>query len=113
MLVCLFVFSDKGLHTGCALVHGVQMCTLAICLLCTVFFHVFTESSHQIFVSSVTKGREHQIAIKIVRVLGFHLLFLVDILCFNNLTNAEGRSEERRVGKECVSTCRTRWSPSH
>src|SRR3546814_18961038 len=22
------------------------------------------------------------------------------------------RSEERRVGKECVSTCRTRWSPS-
>src|SRR3546814_17145982 len=26
--------------------------------------------------------------------------------------NAEtGRSEERRVGKECVSTCRSRWSP--
>src|SRR3546814_17786137 len=24
-----------------------------------------------------------------------------------------GRSEERRVGKECVSTCRSRWSPSH
>src|SRR3546814_15814832 len=23
------------------------------------------------------------------------------------------RSEERRVGKECVSTCRYRWSPSH
>src|SRR3546814_18819727 len=22
-----------------------------------------------------------------------------------------GRSEERRVGKECVSTCRSRWSP--
>src|SRR3546814_11444639 len=28
---------------------------------------------------------------------------------------AEGvtRSEERRVGKECVSTCRSRWSPYH
>src|SRR3546814_14264473 len=26
------------------------------------------------------------------------------------LTN---RSEERRVGKECVSTCRSRWSPYH
>src|SRR3546814_13779665 len=25
----------------------------------------------------------------------------------------EFRSEERRVGKECVSTCRSRWSPSH
>src|SRR3546814_12221765 len=24
-----------------------------------------------------------------------------------------GRSEERRVGKECVSTCRSRWSPCH
>src|SRR3546814_15765464 len=24
-----------------------------------------------------------------------------------------GRSEERRVGKECVSTCRSRWSPEH
>src|SRR3546814_14461173 len=25
----------------------------------------------------------------------------------------EPRSEERRVGKECVSTCRSRWSPYH
>src|SRR3546814_1759539 len=24
-----------------------------------------------------------------------------------------GRSAERRVGKECVSTCRSRWSPYH
>src|SRR3546814_14818600 len=27
--------------------------------------------------------------------------------------NLIGRSEERRVGKECVSTCRSRWSPYH
>src|SRR3546814_14182396 len=26
---------------------------------------------------------------------------------------AQDRSEERRVGKECVSTCRSRWSPHH
>src|SRR3546814_12372189 len=25
----------------------------------------------------------------------------------------ETRSEERRVGKECVRTCRSRWSPNH
>src|SRR3546814_3621589 len=25
----------------------------------------------------------------------------------------QGRSEERRVGKECVSTCRSRWSPDY
>src|SRR3546814_14430216 len=28
-------------------------------------------------------------------------------------TDGPGRSEERRVGKECVSTCRSRWSPYH
>src|SRR3546814_16589990 len=26
---------------------------------------------------------------------------------------AQERSEERRVGNECVSTCRSRWSPDH
>src|SRR3546814_16548834 len=29
------------------------------------------------------------------------------------ILSALQRSEERRVGKECVSTCRSRWSPSH
>src|SRR3546814_15035327 len=28
-------------------------------------------------------------------------------------TLVDTRSEERRVGKECVSTCRSRWSPYH
>src|SRR3546814_7887261 len=28
-------------------------------------------------------------------------------------TPSTPRSEERRVGKECVSTCRSRWSPYH
>src|SRR3546814_11826933 len=28
-------------------------------------------------------------------------------------TDEPKRSEERRVGKECVSTCRSRWSPYH
>src|SRR3546814_12067002 len=28
-------------------------------------------------------------------------------------TSVPPRSEERRVGKECVSTCRSRWSPFH
>ena len=30
-----------------------------------------------------------------------------------HLPNVPHRSEERRVGKECVSTCRSRWSPYH
>ena len=29
------------------------------------------------------------------------------------VTALMARSEERRVGKECVSTCRSRWSPYH
>src|SRR3546814_16420963 len=36
---------------------------------------------------------------------------------FTRRTDADGvemrRSEERRVGKECVITCRSRWSPVH
>src|SRR3546814_15240919 len=32
---------------------------------------------------------------------------------FLDMSDAERRSEERRVGKECVSTCRSRWSPYH
>src|SRR3546814_14248402 len=31
----------------------------------------------------------------------------------NSAIGAITRSEERRVGKECVSTCRSRWSPYH
>src|SRR3546814_11254745 len=31
----------------------------------------------------------------------------------NYIAFGSERSEERRVGKECVSTCRSRWSPFH
>src|SRR3546814_14604473 len=33
--------------------------------------------------------------------------------CGESYKPADERSEERRVGKECVSTCRSRWSPYH
>src|SRR3546814_20494792 len=32
---------------------------------------------------------------------------------FGGLHIRRNRSEERRVGKECVCTCRSRWSPDH
>src|SRR3546814_8728589 len=35
------------------------------------------------------------------------------ILSSRNARAPFSRSEERRVGKECVSTCRSRWSPYH
>src|SRR3546814_1472124 len=34
-------------------------------------------------------------------------------LSAHNPSRSLHRSEERRVGKECVSTCRSRWSPYH
>src|SRR3546814_14774066 len=37
--------------------------------------------------------------------------FMTGILAAFIATPCTGRSEERRVGKECVSTCRSRWSP--
>src|SRR3546814_15749025 len=45
-------------------------------------------------------------------------LYLVPLLAVGILLPISGilgliRSEERRVGKECVSTCRSRWSPYH
>src|SRR3546814_12317038 len=45
-----------------------------------------------------------------------HTLYLSLDPYMRNLMNEIGpvyRSEERRVGKECVSTCSSRWSPSH
>src|SRR3546814_18676543 len=51
------------------------------------------------------------------------LLFRLHILCCTARQSKRhyckykpfhcSRSEERRVGKECVSTCRSRWSPYH
>src|SRR3546814_12834996 len=38
--------------------------------------------------------------------------FVADLYGQGKRTTRE-RSEERRVGKECVSTCRSRWSPDH
>src|SRR3546814_13240009 len=32
---------------------------------------------------------------------------------FNDFVDAANRSEERSLGKACVSTCRSRWSPYH
>src|SRR3546814_6067321 len=40
-------------------------------------------------------------------------VLLVGALAGSVANMGHGRSAERRVGKECVSTCRYRWSPSH
>src|SRR3546814_13075321 len=42
-----------------------------------------------------------------------HVLATFGLVLFFNEIVQIIRSEERRVGKECVSTCRSRWSPFH
>src|SRR3546814_16658810 len=42
-----------------------------------------------------------------------HAMTLFTTSLAASCTSARCRSEERRVGKECVSTCRSRWSPYH
>src|SRR3546814_14801090 len=56
---------------------------------------------HQQFVKLPVAGR------------GKLLLVPKSIVRRNVLYDVQERSEERRVGKECVSTCSSRWSPVH
>ena len=35
------------------------------------------------------------------------------LTAIESITDASSRSEERRVGKECLRLCRSRWSPYH
>src|SRR3546814_4406943 len=84
-----FFFSSRRRHTRCALVTGVQTCALPICSYCLV---------------GGAAG-----------ILGhLEICARMDQHAFAQAHPAhQGRSEERRVGKECVSTCRSRWSPYH
>src|SRR3546814_1787540 len=84
-----FFFSSRRRHTRCALVTGVQTCALPI---------------------SSTTIAALQTAVVAAQTLANQNLVLSRI---NGVQAAAGRSEERRVGKECVSTCRSRWSPYH
>src|SRR3546814_20381808 len=40
-------------------------------------------------------------------------LTIADQAMYQQKRQKKSRSDERRVGKECVSTCRSRWSPYH
>src|SRR3546814_6991702 len=111
----MFIFSSRRRHTRCALVTGVQTCALPI------FTHAITKYNF----SSVgyyehpdlppesvlvidQKGGDASIEFAGATNRTFELMLGAAIR-----ENPGKRSEERRVGKECVSTCRSRWSPDH
>src|SRR3546814_14151824 len=60
--------------------------------------------------------RDHlrkRIAQAVLRLPAEKLACPVDIEDIMVVARLDHRSEERRVGKECVSTCRARWLPDH
>src|SRR3546814_2894859 len=98
--VCFFFFSSRRRHTRCALVTGVQTCALPISR------SAFSDKSfgavaddQQVAEPDGVIGKQRSKRAARRKVGGERL--------------NEPRSEERRVGKECVSTCRSRWSPYH
>src|SRR3546814_9733093 len=69
----------------------------------------------------VTGEREHEVRASVadstvrvdVRLLDNLMTLVGELVLARNQVVQLVRSEERRVGKECVSTCRSRWSPCH
>src|SRR3546814_6076759 len=102
-----FFFSSRRRHTRCALVTGVQTCALPIWILSAALVTVGERSlvammavcNEQIFIGQGAARELKQFGI------GNPPQTMADPEFV--------RSEERRVGKECVSTCRSRWSPDH
>src|SRR3546814_1425253 len=56
---------------------------------------------------------EHRIERARTQLVAMVRELLDDPRTINRLVRCVQRSDERRVGKECVSTCRSRWSPYH
>src|SRR3546814_4194113 len=100
----VFFFSSRRRQTRCALVTGVQTCALPISA--AVLVRTF----------QVQVGRLAQAAFEQHRFMG-DAGIEPDVEDVGDavvvLASSPSRSEERRVGKECVSTCRSRWSQYH
>src|SRR3546814_8464423 len=86
-----FFFSSRRRHTSCALVTGVQTCALPIYL---SYNRGFRSGGYNPGTLSDPAFRPE--------VLDAYEVGIKSTLF-------DRRSEERRVGKECVSTCRSRW----
>src|SRR3546814_4954384 len=95
-----FFFSSRRRHTRCALVTGVQTCALPIWPALRGRARRRVAALEPRF--ELAEARLRPRAARSDRPpRSSDELFLSE------------RSEERRVGKECVSTCRSRWSPYH
>src|SRR3546814_8577963 len=107
LVVCVFFFfcSSRRRHTRCALVTGVQTCALPIYVTpeSAGWGHVGFRAVRLVAGQTHAGGEPGREACLV-------LLSGTADVCAGAL-HCAGRSEERRVGKECVSTCRSRWWP--
>src|SRR3546814_4957657 len=116
-----FFFSSRRRHTRCALVTGVQTCALPI----SASLHQASPSSPRApcgvaLSESIRQGRRRRCRYNRhneslpppaspVQACRCH----APSRSRRGRRRSTARSEERRVGKEGVSTCRARWSPYH
>src|SRR3546814_4435555 len=109
VLAHLFFFSSRRRHTMCALVTGVQTCALPIYL---EIPRQVIQDDDAAFVEVVQRPLG---VVAGITPWNFPLVLaswkIAPALLAGNTMVLKPRSEERRVGKECVSTCRSRWSP--
>src|SRR3546814_3612615 len=105
-----FFFSSRRRHTRCALVTGVQTCALPISGNAQKRGGAGVPLSH---VSHEPYDGYHGPDVDTAALLEQRLADPSSGLDAPAAFIVETRSEERRVGKECVSTCRSRWSPVH
>src|SRR3546814_3115584 len=98
--VCV-LFTSRRRHTRCALVTGVQTCALPIWR----FVNRRDFDTRHLGFLEITVSADHGIR--------FFLDFPTTVFLCRKGSQPPLRSEERRVGKECVSPCRSRWSPYH
>src|SRR3546814_1292220 len=102
----VFFFSSRRRHTRCALVTGVQTCALPILLFAFGLVGLRLRQGYgeldrvNAELQKANVGLEKEVELR----TGDLRKALED------LQMQQARSEERRVGKECVSTCRSRWS---
>src|SRR3546814_8364112 len=86
-----------------------SLCPCSVLLLCHFFFF----SSRRRHTSCALVTGVQTCALPICDDERAALRADLDVLDSRDLADLFARSEERRVGKECVSTCRSRWSPYH
>src|SRR3546814_4876586 len=107
-MVCFFV-SSRRRHTRCALVTGVQTCALPISLHSSIGASA-ARGGRKAKGDQVSHTHTHT---RIHRRAGTHTHTAYVETYTHAVSDRERRSEERRVGQECISTCRSRWAPYH